>query len=129
MTDPEYCTLCGFHLDRCDCSDNKPATPDPVKFDTDKPSLDLLPFSALVEVGKVLSFGAAKYASNNWRSGNGLAWSRLLAAAPGKQMPQSSGEDKDGETGLSHLAHAAACVLFLLAYSVDGGGRDDRWVK
>ena len=126
-TKNEYCPVCAFHLDMCDCS--KSATLDPVKFDTDKPSLDLLPFSALVEVGKVLSFGAAKYAPNNWRSGNGMAWSRLLAAALRHLFAWGSGEDKDKETGFNHLAHAAACVLFLLAYSVDGGGRDDRWVK
>ena len=117
----------GFQCDRdCPVCD-KPQESD--KFDSDKPSLDLLPFSALIEVGKVLSYGAVKYSRDNWRNGNGLAWSRLLAAALRHLFAWGSGENRDKETGLSHLAHAACCVLFLLTYDVDGGGHDDRWGK
>jgi hypothetical protein len=102
-------------------------TSEPVKADDGKPALDLLPFGALEEIGKVLAFGAKKYAAHNWRQGKGLEFGRLLAAALRHLCAWGRGESKDAETGLSHLAHAACCVLFLLSYEVEGGGIDDRW--
>lgn len=94
-----------------------------VKHDHGKPPLDLLPFEALLEVAKVLDFGAKKYARNNWRSG--FLWSRLLAAALRHLFAWGMGERKDPETGLSHLAHAACMVLFLITHEVKNYGTDD----
>ena len=40
------------------------------------------------------------------------------------------GEDKDPETGFSHLAHAACCLLFLMEFQRNGWGRmtaEARW--
>ena len=37
----------------------------------------------------------------------------------------ASGERVDAESGLSHLAHAGANVLFLLTYELKGIGNDD----
>ena len=96
-----------------------------VKYDSGKASMHLLPFKALEEVGKVMAFGAKKYSDHNWR--HGMAWSRLLAAGLRHLCSWAAGQDKDEESGLSHLAHAAFCVLALLEFSVDGGGVDDRW--
>lgn len=100
---------------------------EPLKFDGGKPTPELLPFAALEQVSAVLAFGAAKYAPHNWRKGKGLAWSRLLGAALRHLLAWGRGEDNDAETGLSHLAHAACCILFLLSYVSEGGGTDDRW--
>jgi hypothetical protein len=97
------------------------------KHDTNKPRPELLPFAALGAVSEVLAFGAKKYAPHNWRFGNGLAWSRLLGGALRHLFAWGSGEDKDPETGFSHLAHAVCCLLFLLSYTIEGGGNDDRW--
>jgi len=36
------------------------------------------------------------------------------------------GEDYDGETGISHLAHAACRLMFLMTYQDRGRGTDDR---
>ena len=151
MTTETPCGVCNYYVEFCTCRKplarhkgcgecpacvrgdkcfnfaSKPI--ESVKHDSDKPSLDLLPFSALIEVGKVLSYGAAKYSRDNWRNGNGLAWSRLLAAALRHLFAWGRGENVDQESGNLHLAHAAACVLFLLTYEVDGGGHDDRWGK
>lgn len=80
------------------------------KHDTGKLPLHLLPTDALEEVARVLSFGAAKYSERNWETG--MAWSRLYAAALRHLWAWWRGADRDEETGLSHLAHAACCVLF-----------------
>ena len=37
------------------------------KFDNEKPKMYLLPPKALIEVSKVLTFGAQKYDEENWR--------------------------------------------------------------
>jgi len=36
------------------------------------------------------------------------------------------GEKADRQIGYSHLWHASACVLFLIAYEIRGVGEDDR---
>jgi hypothetical protein len=38
----------------------------------------------------------------------------------------ADGENLDGETGLSHLAHARCCLGFLLDYEVEHPELDDR---
>lgn len=107
-------------------ADIKTANSSGVKADAGKLPMELLPFLALDEVAAVLQFGAKKYAAHNWRKG--LHWSRLLGAAIRHLFLWGAGQqDTDAETGLSHLAHAACCVLFLLEYEKTGGGTDDRW--
>lgn len=98
-----------------------------VKHDQGKVPLHLLPTEALREVAKVLAFGAQKYDPWNWKKG--MDWSRLHGAALRHLFAWAEGEEGDPETGLSHLAHAACCVLFLLTYEVLDLGTDDRWRK
>lgn len=95
-----------------------------VKFDQDKIKLHLLPPDVLEEIGKVLTFGAAKYSERNWE--NGMSWSRPYGALLRHMFAWWKGEDNDPETGLSHLAHAGCCLFFLLAYSKRNVGTDDR---
>lgn len=95
-----------------------------VKFDGDKPGVDLLPFDALLEITKVYDFGARKYSARNWE--NGMAWSRLFAACMRHLWAWFQGENKDPESGLSHLVHAAFCILCLVAYEKRKAGTDDR---
>lgn len=83
-----------------------------IKFDQDKPRMDLIDPTAMTELAKVLAFGARKYAAHNWRKG--LAKSRLLGAALRHLFAYLGGEDKDPETGLSHVAHAMCCCMFIL---------------
>lgn len=86
------------------------------KDDEGKLPIDLLPFDALQEVARVLGFGARKYTRRNWEKG--ISYSRLFAAAHRHLWAWFQGENRDPETGLSHMAHAACCCLFLLAYEV-----------
>jgi hypothetical protein len=42
-------------------------------------------------------------------------------------MAFNDGEDKDPESGLSHLAHAACCIMFLLEFEKTHQELDDRF--
>lgn len=96
-----------------------------IKFDSNKLPLNLLSTEALNQTAAVLAFGAEKYAEHNWRAG--FAWSRPLAAAMRHITAFNDGEDKDPESGLSHLAHAACCIMFLLEFEKTHPHLDDRY--
>jgi hypothetical protein len=96
-----------------------------LKFDTNKLPLNLLSTEAMNQTAAVLAFGAEKYAAHNWRAG--FAWSRPLAAAMRHITAFNDGEDKDPESGLSHLAHAACCIMFLLEFEKTHRHLDDRY--
>lgn len=96
-------------------------------FGTDKYRYDLLPPGPLGEVAQVMDFGAKKYGDYNWTKGT--KWSRFFAAALRHLWAWWRGEDNDPESGRSHLAHVACCVLFLLQYAQGKRGTDDRPVK
>ena len=90
-----------------------------------KPRLELLPGAALEQIAEVLTFGAAKYDANNWC--RGARWGRYYAALLRHLFAWWRAEDRDAETGLSHLAHAGCCLLFLMEYQRNGWGTDDRF--
>lgn len=95
------------------------------KFDQDKPPMELLSHLALVEVAKVFGHGAKKYDKYNYRAG--IAYSRILGAAHRHLGSFNSGEDLDNESGLSHIAHLAACAIMLLDYIRECPEMDDRY--
>lgn len=95
------------------------------KHDTGKIRLELLSVPALNAIAEVMTFGAKKYADHNWRKG--FDWSRLYGAALRHLTAHMSGEDKDPESGLSHLAHLGCCVMFLLEHESRNLGTDDRF--
>lgn len=97
-----------------------------LKFDKDKPRVDLLPAVALEEIAKVLTFGSVKYDSWNWTKG--FQWSRLLGAALRHLLAYMRGEDVDKESGLSHLSHLGCCVMFLIWHEKFRKDLDDRFV-
>lgn len=89
------------------------------KSDSGKAPWDLLPWDAVAEVVRVLQFGATKYAARNWEKG--LSHSRVFAATQRHLIAFfQMREDRDPETGIHHLAHAACEVLFALAFAVRG---------
>ncbi len=97
------------------------------KFDTGKPMLSLIPTGPLLEVGRVLTFGASKYDPYNWTKG--MKWSRLMDAKLRHTLAFNGGEDRDPETGLYHLAHSICCDLFLLEYLATHPELDDRYKR
>lgn len=94
------------------------------KDDAGKNRVDLLPFVALEDIAQVLTFGAKKYDSWNWTKG--IVYSRLLGAALRHLFAWARGQDRDPESGLSHLAHAGCCVVFLLYFEHYRKDLDDR---
>jgi Domain of unknown function (DUF5664) len=95
-----------------------------LKFDNDKPGMDLLPVEAKKAIAEVFDFGAKKYARHNWR--NGFNYSRLIAACERHLDAFNDGENLDPESGKSHLAHAGCCLMMLLESTIKGYGTDNR---
>lgn len=94
------------------------------KDDTGKDPWHLLPWDAVKGIVRVLAFGSKKYGDRNWE--NGMAWSRCFSALIRHLSAWWHGEGKDEETGYSHLWHAGACILFLIAFEIRQVGQDDR---
>jgi len=100
-----------------------------VKNDKDKPSMALLPPSALFGIAKVFTYGETKYHAYNYKSGNGLDWDRPYSACLRHLVAWWGGGDNDRETGYSHLDHAGACIMMLIDLERSGIGRDTRFQK
>lgn len=97
------------------------------KLDLDKPRMELLDPGWLEEVARVMTFGAKKYADNNWRSG--IRLSRLIGAAFRHLLAILRGEDIDPESGFSHSAHLSCCAMFISWHLLHRTDMDDRWVN
>jgi hypothetical protein len=94
-----------------------------VKYDNGKPQWSLLPFKALGQVVEVLTYGAKKYAPDNWKKVPD-ARRRYIDAGFRHLTAYASGETNDPETGKHHLAHAICCMLYLVAF--DLGEHNDK---
>jgi len=82
-----------------------------VKNDSTKPDFSLLSPIAITYLATVLSKGAIKYDSHNWRKGIDKA--RLISASLRHLMALLSGISVDEETGLPHSAHIMCNMMFL----------------
>jgi hypothetical protein len=81
-----------------------------IKFDDNKLRWDLLPLPPIEELVKVITYGASKYAPNNWRK---VDPERYYAALMRHIVAWRNGEQEDAESGLSHIAHAMCNLVFL----------------
>lgn len=84
-----------------------------VKYDTGKPMMSLVPPRALRETAKVLTFGAKKYAPDNWRKLDNLQ-GRYLDAGLRHINEFLMGTTTDEESGCPTLAHAICDLMFVL---------------
>lgn len=90
-----------------------------------KPPLHLIPPAAEILEAVVMRLGAKKYGPFNWRTANVRATIYISAAK--RHMAQwLDGQDDDPESGVSHLAHARACLGILLDAQATGHLVDDR---
>lgn len=83
------------------------------KFDSGKPIIGAIPPHAELAVARVMTFGAQKYARDNWRKIDDIP-TRYMDAALRHLNAVRRGETVDLESGEHHLAHAACCILFML---------------
>lgn len=82
--------------------------------------MHLLPPKSMLEVAKVLTFGASKYDEENWRKLEDLQ-NRYSSAALRHIFSHIDGSELDEDSGLSHLAHAICCLLFKLEIELENG--------
>ena len=83
-----------------------------VKYDGDKPRYDLIEPKALEDLARVLTFGCKKYSDENWRHVEN-AEKRYYSALLRHVEAWRRGDSLDEETGIPHLSHAMACLMFL----------------
>jgi hypothetical protein len=82
-----------------------------IKLDDGKRRLSLIEPPFIQALGDVITFGAAKYAPNNWKLCEDT--SRYKDALLRHIYAYLSGEQRDQETGIEHLAHASCNLMFL----------------
>lgn len=88
------------------------------KFDDGKTHYNLVPPLAHEAHADVLTFGAKKYAPDNWRYVED-ARNRYINAAFRHLHAHRKGELLDPESGLPHLAHAIASISFTLELELE----------
>ena len=87
------------------------------KDDNGKDRWELVPWSALRQIVAAITYGARKYSADNWKR---VEPARYRAALMRHVSASFSGERVDAESGLPHLAHAGACLLFILWHEAEG---------
>jgi hypothetical protein len=88
------------------------------KHDAGKLRFDLVDPYFLEGLADVLTRGAAKYSPDNWKNCP-EPFQRYYAALQRHLTAYAKGERFDPETGLSHLYHAACCLMFLAYFERD----------
>ena len=87
--------------------------------------MHLLSPSAMRETANALGHGAVKYKARNYRTA-GVNATTYVGAILRHITAWNDGEDLDPESGLSHIAHVAACADILLDTMACGKMNDDR---
>lgn len=97
-----------------------------LKLDSGKPRISLVPPEAVLAMASVFSYGAIKYAANNWKKCDD--WDRVYDSLQRHLLAWRSGQDLDlppvgsphreavNYSGLPHLHHAI-CNLAMLIWA------------
>lgn len=100
------------------------------RFNTGKLRYDLVPTYAQEQYVRVLTYGANKYAPNNWK--RGMKWTSVLASMKRHIAAFEAGEDFDPETGELHMGHIMCNAAFLAEYYKiypQGDDRDHKYLR
>jgi hypothetical protein len=81
-----------------------------LKYDSEKPDWSLLPLKEIEKIVEIMTYGAKKYARDNWMY---VEPNRYYAALLRHLAAWQSGEINDPESGKPHLSHVMCNVLFL----------------
>jgi len=82
-----------------------------LKADGNKPMLELIPTSAYKSLGRVLTFGAKKYAPNTWRKVETIRYVGALLRHLCAYIDDPYGVDE--ESGLYHSEHLLTNAMFI----------------
>jgi hypothetical protein len=97
-----------------------------VKDVLNKLPLALVPPALMPAVALVMEYGTRKYGLNDWRDGGD--YTDYISAALRHIFAFNEGRDLDEESGIHHLAHAAANLGMLLQWIGENRGNDDRYI-
>lgn len=85
-----------------------------IKHDNGKNRLELIEPEFIEGIGKIVTFGAAKYQPHNWKKASSPEdRDRIFGALLRHLLAYHKGDHIDDETGESHLYHAACNLMFL----------------
>lgn len=96
---------------------------------SEKPQLSLVSPQFIRDLADVLMLGNDKYGKNDWMNKRTASHSDVVDAALRHITAYELGEDKDPESGKSHLIHAVARLMILHWYITNNVGLDDRLFK
>ena len=110
----ELCEQCGKPELSCTCYNETqvPELSEGMKFDNGKLLYSLIPPETLKALAEVLTFGANKYAKDNWKLVED-GKERYLNALMRHLEAYRSGEFTDPESGFSHLSHCLCNLSFM----------------
>lgn len=84
-----------------------------------KAPLRLVPPALIIETAAAMRNGAEKYGPYNWRE-KAVSLMTYIEAAQRHLLAFADGEDFAEDSGVHHLAHAAACMAIIMdAMSID----------
>lgn len=118
MTKTVKCPECGFKNPYSVMKCKKCQKPLGRKFDEDKTDWTLAPWKALDAIIRVMMFGAIKYERDNWK--HVKPGCRYLAAAVRHIAAWLEGDQRDEDSGKSHLWHAGCCIVFAIWLELEG---------
>jgi len=96
-----------------------------LRYDQGKIRWDLVPPDAMLEIARIYTRGAEKYAPRNWELG--MDWGKCLRALKSHLNKWELGETFDDElTDCRNMAMVAWNAMALLSYEMRKIGKDDR---
>lgn len=79
-----------------------------------KISFSAIPVLPIIRLARVMMLGAKKYGKLNWRKTEPIEEDTYYDAILRHLLQWRAGEEKDPESGQSHLAHVMACCVILM---------------
>lgn len=94
------------------------------RYNDNKAKWSLIDFNSMTFLVKVMEMGIGKYGYNNWKKGRSFTetWESLFRHV----MTWKETEDLDKESGINHIGHAMANLMFLAHMTDNKPYFDDR---
>lgn len=125
---PGHPTLHRELLGTADGAFKKGSVPKMMKNDEEKLRWDLLPYEAIEEIVRILTYGTKKYKENNWKLGSKKEdKDRVFAAMMRHIVAYKKGAEIDEESGFMHLSHAACNLIFLIYHELTHKELERNW--